>query len=143
VFIVHRAAGGTALAQALAELLATPLDDPFASEVVAVPAQGVERWLSQRLSHVLGAEGGDGVCANVDFPSPARVLDEALQSVSAEHAEIVERWAAARSVWPLLDVIDRCIQTEAWCRPLALHLGSAAEDKGRLMAVAGRQARLF
>ncbi len=143
MLIVHRAAGGAALARALADVLATPLGDPFASEVVAVPAQGVERWLAQRLSHVLGAHNGDGVCANVVFPSPASMLDDALQSVSAEHAETVERWAAKRSVWPLVDVIDASLPSEAWCRPLAQHLGSGADDKGRRMAVAGRLARLF
>ncbi len=31
-------------------LLATPLADPFAREVVVVPARGVERWVTQRLS---------------------------------------------------------------------------------------------
>jgi exodeoxyribonuclease V gamma subunit len=70
VFVVHRAAHGSALAAALADVLRTPPADPFAREVVAVPAKGVERWLAQRLSHVLGsADGGDGVCANVHFPS--------------------------------------------------------------------------
>ena len=72
---VHRAERADALAAALAELLAEPAADPFASEVVAVPAQGVERWLAQRLSHHLGAAAGrgDGVCAGVTFPSPAAV----------------------------------------------------------------------
>src|SRR5664280_2815543 len=32
--------------------------DPLAVEVVAVPAKGVERWLTQRLSHVLGSRPG-------------------------------------------------------------------------------------
>ena len=38
-----------------------------------VPAKGVERWLTQRLSHRLGAgpRGGDGVCAGRAFPQPA------------------------------------------------------------------------
>ena len=36
------------------DLLADPLADPFAQELVLVPARGVERWLSQRLSHRLG-----------------------------------------------------------------------------------------
>ena len=42
------------------------------AEVVAVPTRGVERWLTQRLSAVLGASPGraDGVCANVEFPFP-------------------------------------------------------------------------
>ena len=37
-----------------------PLDDPFAMELVLVPARGVERWLSQRLSHLLGRGAGGG-----------------------------------------------------------------------------------
>ena len=34
---------------------------------MVVPARGVERWLTQRLSHRLGIgpRGGDGVCAGV------------------------------------------------------------------------------
>ena len=36
----------------LAALLAEPVADPFAQEVVAVPARGVERWLAQRLFHI-------------------------------------------------------------------------------------------
>ncbi len=52
---LHRAERTDVLADGLGELLATPLDDPFATEVVVVPARGVERWLTQRLSHRLGA----------------------------------------------------------------------------------------
>ena len=40
---LHRAARTDLLADELGELLATPLADPFASEVVVVPARGVER----------------------------------------------------------------------------------------------------
>lgn len=61
---VHRAERPDQLANGLGALLASPLPDPFAEELVLVPARGVERWLSQRLSHILGAGGnGDGVCA--------------------------------------------------------------------------------
>ncbi|HET7431833.1 MAG TPA: exodeoxyribonuclease V subunit gamma, partial [Nocardioides sp.] len=61
---LHRAPRADLLADQLGELLARPLDDPFASEVVVVPARGVERWLAQRLSHRLGTGSGhDGVCA--------------------------------------------------------------------------------
>lgn len=71
-----------ALADGLGALLATPLADPFAREVVVVPARGVERWLTQRMSHRLGVgrRRGDGVCAGVDFLSPhslvAMLLDK-------------------------------------------------------------------
>ena len=69
---VHRAERADGLVDALQALLAAPLDDPFARELVAVPTRGMERWLTQRMSSGLGATPGrgDGICANVDFPSP-------------------------------------------------------------------------
>jgi len=143
VLVVHRADSGAVLAQGLADVLNTPPADPFAQEVVAVPAKGVERWLAQRLSHVLGANTDDGVCANVIFPWPTSMLDEAVQSASGEHADAVERWSPQRSVWPLLEVVDECAPTQPWCRGLGQHLGSYGEDKGRRLAVASRLARLY
>src|ERR1700731_4059905 len=47
---LHRAERTDLLADGLGALLADPLPDPFAEELVLVPARGVERWLSQRLS---------------------------------------------------------------------------------------------
>ncbi len=85
---VHRAERSDALADALAALLARPLADPFAGEVVAVPAKGVERWLAQRLSGVLGAgAAGDGVAAGIAFPSPSRLVDEAVAPASGLTAD--------------------------------------------------------
>ncbi len=55
---LHRADRTDLLADGLAQLLADPLPDPFAEELVLVSARGVERWLSQRLSHVLGRGAG-------------------------------------------------------------------------------------
>ena len=52
--LLHRAERTDPLADGLGDLLTDPLDDPFAQEVVVVPARGVERWLTQRLSHRLG-----------------------------------------------------------------------------------------
>jgi exodeoxyribonuclease V gamma subunit len=70
---IHRAERADTLAAALAELLSSPLADVFAQEVVSVPARGIERWLTQRMSHHLGRRSGrsDGICAAVRFPSPA------------------------------------------------------------------------
>ena len=52
------------------------------SEVVSVPTRGVERWLAQQLSARLGLGPGrsDGVCANVDFPFPSRLVGGAATS---------------------------------------------------------------
>ena len=60
------------------------------------------------------------------FPSPSRLLDEAVQAASAEHAEAVERWAPRQSVWPLLDVIDACSRPS-----LVPAAGPAPRDRGR------------
>jgi len=55
---VHRSERADRLVLGLAELLADPLPDVFAQEVVAVPARGTERWLAQQLSHRLGRRDG-------------------------------------------------------------------------------------
>lgn len=145
---IHRAERADALVAALGQVLRVPSGDPFQPELVAVPSKGVERWLAQQLSHVLGAEHGDGVCANVLFPPYARLLDKAVAEADDEYAAAIEAWAPERSVWPLMRVIDRCAPSEPWCRVLATHLGvdgagSGAGDTGRRFAVAGRLARLF
>jgi exodeoxyribonuclease V gamma subunit len=142
VLIVHRAASGTVLAQGLADVLAVPPADPFAAEVVAVPAKGVERWLAQRLSHTLGAVAGDGVCANIEFPWPSTVLDDAVRTASDQHAVSVQLWAAPRVRWALVEVMDASL-AEPWCRSLAHHLGTGDDDKGRRLSVATRLARSF
>jgi exodeoxyribonuclease V gamma subunit len=55
---LHRAERTDLLADGLGALLSVPQPDPFAEELVIVPAKGVDRWLSQRLSHMLGRGNG-------------------------------------------------------------------------------------
>ncbi|MFD6896931.1 exodeoxyribonuclease V subunit gamma [Rhodococcus sp. NPDC060086] len=133
---LHRAERTDTLADALAELLSTPLADPFAREVVAVPARGIERWLTQRLSTVLGAVAGDGVAANIAFPSPGRLVDEAL-SVAAGTTADDDPWHPSRVLWALLDVIDESLG-QPWCATLTRHLGHGTDDHraGRRYATA-------
>jgi len=141
---LHRAPRADLLADGLADLLTTPLDDPFASEVVVVPAKGVERWLSQRLSHRLGVgeRSRDGVCAGVRFVSPHSLVSMLLGR------DRDDPWEPDQLVWPLLAVIDASLD-EPWAVPLARHLGhGVAGDEGELRrnrryAVARRLAGLF
>jgi exodeoxyribonuclease V gamma subunit len=144
VFEVHRAGRADQLAEGLAQLLRDPLPDPFARELVIVPARGVERWLSQRLSHRLGpAEGHDvGVCAGVDFRSPGSLVAEVLGTRDEDP------WDPDALAWPLLRVIDAALG-EPWAAVLADHLGHGLDDEeaqlrqGRRYAVARRLAGLF
>ncbi|MET8875915.1 exodeoxyribonuclease V subunit gamma [Nocardia sp. NPDC004604] len=142
---IHRAERADALAQALAELLAEPLPDAFAAEVVAVPAKGVERWLTQRLSTVLGVSGcSDGVAANIEFPSPGALVAEVLAAVSGV-APDADPWASEQLVWTLLRVIDASL-AEPWSAVLARHLGagdSGGHRVGRRYATAAHLAALF
>ncbi len=140
---VHRAERTDILADGLGELLATPPPDPFAEDLVVVPARGVERWLSQRLSHVLGAgDGADGVCAGVVFRSPASLIAE----IAGTRED--DPWSPESITWPLLEVIDASLG-EPWCHTLAAHLGhfDGGDEKelrqGRRYAVARRLAGLF
>jgi exodeoxyribonuclease V gamma subunit len=127
---VHRATRADRLADALAQLLTQPPEDPFAPDVVAVPTRGMERWLTQRMSGVLGAQPGesDGVCANVLFPSPHRLVLDAVATASGIDPE-QDPWLRERSIWPLLAVVDECLG-EPWLAALTAYLG-APEDEMR------------
>ena len=109
---VHRGQSTEVLAGGLAELLADPLEDPFAEEVVAVPTRGVERWLAQRLSHRLGTgpDGESGIAANIRFDSPGRLLDDAAEAaLGTGRAADDDPWSRDRLTWLLLDVIDESV----------------------------------
>jgi exodeoxyribonuclease V gamma subunit len=141
---LHRAPRTDLLADRLGELLSAPLPDPFSTEVVVVPAKGVERWLSQRLSHRLGAgdRGGDGICAGVEFRSPWSLISEVLGTRDEDP------WSPDTLVWPVLRVLDDSLD-EAWAATLARHVGHGMTGeegdlrRGRRFAVARRLARLF
>lgn len=129
-FTLHRASGTDRLADGLADLLSTPLADPFAMEVVVVAAKGTERWAAQRLSHRLGVgpRGGDGVCAGVRFLSPTSLVSLLLDRGRDDP------WDPDRLVWPVLEAIDASLD-EAWATPLARHLGHGREgQEGELRA---------
>ncbi|WP_264076860.1 exodeoxyribonuclease V subunit gamma [Mycolicibacterium houstonense] len=133
---LHRAERTDLLADGLADLLSQPPADPFAQELVLVPAKGVERWLSQRLSNRLG------VCAAVEFRNPRSLIAE-LTGTDED-----DPWSADAMAWPLLAVIDDNLG-QPWCAALATHLGhfEIGEEyelrQGRRYAVARRLAGLF
>ena len=145
---LHRSNRADGLVEALRALLAAPADDPFAREVVAVPTRGMERWITQQLSARLGAADGrtDGVCANVEFPTPRRLVGAAVAAATGVDPQ-TDPWLPERSVWPLLDVVDECL-SEPWMQLLAAHLGGPAEQadplkRARRFATVRHVAELF
>ncbi|MFI5776413.1 exodeoxyribonuclease V subunit gamma [Nocardia sp. NPDC051570] len=142
---IHRAERAATLADELGAVLARPLADPFAVEVVAVPAKGIERWLQQRLAGMLGAVAGDGISANIAFPTPAALVAEVLAAATGVPAED-DPWAPGRMVWTLLSVIDDAL-AQPWAALLSRHLGAdipaVAHRAGRRYATAARIAALF
>jgi exodeoxyribonuclease V gamma subunit len=143
VLHLHRADRADRLIGALAGVLDAPAGDAFAAAVVAVPTRGVERWLTQRLSGRLGTEPGrgDGICANVAFPSPRRLVDEVVAAASGFDPD-VDPWLAERMVWPLLDVVDAQL-AEPWLAQLAAHLDRGRGDRSRRLRMVQHLALLY
>lgn len=131
---VHRAERADRLVDALGGVLADPPADPLATEVVSVHSRGIERWIAQRLAGVLGTGpgGGDGVCANLDFPFPSRLVHRAVAAGSGIDPDR-DPWLPERLVWPLLEIVDEHLG-DPMLGPLRTHLGGtrATPDPERI-----------
>lgn len=150
MLVVHRSERADCLVDALGGLLEAPPGDPVVADVVAVPTRGVERWLTQRLSHRLGAgpAGGDGVCANLQFPFPGALLAQALTAATGIDPAS-DPWRPERSAWHLVDLLDEHVADPALA-PLAEHLRAATppgregrSEPLRRLTVARHVAELF
>ena len=127
-------------------MLAKAPADEFAADVVAVPTRGMERWLTQHMSTVLGAtpERADGICANVLFPTPHRLTADAA-AAACEIDPARDPWLPERAVWPLLTIVDEALH-EPWLAALATYLGGAdggSFKRSRRLSVVGHLATLF
>lgn len=153
MLILHRAERTSTLVPALAETLATPMPDPFAPELIAVPARGVERWLTQQLSMELGTSAGrsaDGIAANIEFPSPSALVDDVITQISGNASgrrPDEDPWSPGRMLWKLLSVIDAAVDDPA-CAILARHLGHSGTGRpefriGRRYGTAEHLTQLF
>ncbi len=63
-------ASATDLVGALSRWWHGPRPDPFSFDLAVVPSTGFQRWLSQQLAT---DHDGEGICAGVEFRSPARL----------------------------------------------------------------------
>lgn len=99
------------LAEALAAELSTPLEDPFLTEVLAVPGDGVRSWLMDQLSRRLGATnedqllGPDGIAANIEVVFPATVVGRALAGDPDLH-QVMSAWSVGPLTWAIHDLLE-------------------------------------
>lgn len=143
--VTHVAPHPDALVGMLCAELAAPLADPFAAELIAVPTRGIERWLTQRIASELGHRGaGDGICANVRFPSPHRLVQDVLRSVPDLAASAVA-WDRPGLTASVVAAIDANLH-EPWMRLVARHLAGPGDQRAAnqdRLSVARKVARLF
>ncbi|MRR36921.1 exonuclease V subunit gamma, partial [bacterium] len=90
------------LAQRLAEELSVPLPDPFEKEIIVVQSRGMEHWLSMQLAR------HQGVCANIDFPFPASMVDRLFRLVpgNAPDKGIMSEQAM---VWEIMETLPKLV----------------------------------
>lgn len=134
--LIHVGSHPDELVGKLCDMLAMPPADPFAREVVAVPTRGIERWLTQRIaSELADRASGDGVCANVEFPSPRRLVREVLVAIP-ELASALEAWEGTALTRSVVSVLDDHLD-EPWMWLLARFV-----DAGRGIDALGNGQRL-
>ena len=85
---LHVDTGLEPLAERLAARLAAVPADPFATEVVVVPGDGVRSWLTHALARHLG------ITANIDFVYPARLVRDILGPDAG-----LGRWGVGPLTW--------------------------------------------
>ena len=84
--------------------------------------------------------GADGVCANLVFPSPGRLVRDATAAAVGIDVD-EDPWTGRRLPWSVLEVIDGCAG-EDWCVTLGRHLGIGGEGEighGRAEMEHGRE----
>jgi exodeoxyribonuclease V gamma subunit len=106
--MIHLYSAGSArpLAARLAEVLAVAPLDPFTPEWLAVPSDGMRRWLALELARHLGASGpgaGDGIAANIIRAYPGDLRNAVLAMDRPDGQP--DPWRIERMVWPVLDAI--------------------------------------
>jgi exodeoxyribonuclease V gamma subunit len=123
------------LAARLAEVLAERPADPMTPEWVAVPSDGMRRWLPLELARHLGTSGptaGDGVAANFTFPFPGSLRVEVLNA--DRDASASDPWQVDRLVWTVLGTIARHRNDPALAALAQLPPGASLYSKARRVA---------
>lgn len=142
VLHIHRSHRTEALVEGLADLLATPLDDPMQAERLLVGSRGMERWLAGELAVRSARGGGPGVFANVEVEFPARFVDRLTDDVLGEPPPgAVDPWAEGALAWTLAGRLPDAIAADPEVFPaLARYLRVEPRDSSEPVDDAGQLA---
>lgn len=132
--LVYRSNRIEALADRLAALLRVPAAGPMQAELVVVHSKGMERWVAMQLAERLG------ICANVRFPFPARVLHGLLGGRGSPAEPVTIAWSPERLVWTILQALPGLLGQPAFA-PLQAYLEPG--PAGTEPAPVGRKAWLL
>jgi exodeoxyribonuclease V gamma subunit len=105
---LHHADQLDPLLDGLADVLSVVPADPFAGDLVVVPAAGMHDAALVGLGKRLGASApgaADGVVANVEFVFPGRFLARALGDHGSDDVLASDPWRLPRLTWAVLDVL--------------------------------------
>ncbi len=119
---------------ALCKLLADPLTDPLAAEIIVVQNPGMARWLSQHIALQTG------ITANLSFPLPATFIWKIFEQTLGELPELTS-FARDVLLWRILPLLDALSSD-----PAMAGIGGYLHDDrdgSRRFQLAGRIADLF
>ena len=117
----------------LAQALSRPTTDLITPQQVVVNSKGMERWLSMQLAQ------RTGICANLCWPYPFRVLHESFIAVLGEDAERLDAWNREPLSWAVLSVLPQLLEGQEFL-PLRRYV---ADDPLKLQQLSRRIAGVF
>ena len=96
------------LAALLADRLRASQAHPLQPNRVAVPSNGMARWLSLRLADT------NSITANLDFPLPGTLIWQVFQAVFPDHQSLdTSAFSTGAMTWQLFDYFQRGESIEA------------------------------
>jgi exodeoxyribonuclease V gamma subunit len=122
------------LAERLADVVSQDRGDPMTAEWLAVPTEGMRRWVTLELAKHLGATGPgteDGVAANFVRALPGTLRSKVLAAADAGEPD---PWQIDRMVWPLLEVFEEAERSGATPEFTRIARGASRVTRVRVLA---------
>jgi exodeoxyribonuclease V gamma subunit len=123
------------LAARLAEVLAEQPVDPMEPEWLAVPSDGMRRWLTLELARRLGRSGpgrADGIAANIERAYPGTLRSGVLNAERDDPR--ADPWSIDRLVWSVLNVAEHAADDPGLAGFVTLPPGASRFARARRVA---------